>query len=136
MQDIPRGSRIRLMKCTYRSLRRFGLALMLLATSLQTIPQQAASPQAAGRYTVEIVVFRAEGDGNGEDGAAAAPLRSTTGDIMPTAVTSRHLAAAVAKLRGAGGYRILAHTAWSQTPAAWNSRRGVSLADLGVNTPG
>ena len=111
------------------SLRRFGLGLALLGASLQAIPQQAAA-----RYTVEIVVFSASAAG-AEDGTAAAPLRSTAGDIMPTAVTSRKLASAAAKLRSAG-YRILAHTAWSQAPAAWNSRRGISVEQLGINTPG
>lgn len=106
--------------------------MVLLAASLQAVPQQ----QAAGRYTIEIVVFRADGDASGEDGGAATPLRSTSGDIMPTAVAGRRLAGAVTRLRNAGGYRILAHTAWSQAPAAWNSRRGVSVEQLGLNTPG
>jgi hypothetical protein len=119
------------MNMTVRMLRQCGVALMLLTTGLQAIPQQTA-----GRYTVEIVVFRTDGDASGEDGAAAAPLRSTAGDIMPTPVPGRRLAGAVAKLRSAGGYRILAHTAWSQVPAAWNSRRGVSVEQLGINTSG
>jgi hypothetical protein len=118
------------MKMMFRSLCRGGVALMLLAASLQAVPQQAT-----GRYTVEILVFRADAGTSGEDGAAAAPLRSTAGDIMPVAVPGRRLAGAAAKLRSAG-YRILAHTAWSQMPAAWNSRRGVSVEQLGVTMPG
>jgi len=114
----------------FRTLRRCGLALVLAATGLQAVPQQAT-----GRYTVEIVVFRADANTSGEDGAAATPLRSTAGEIMPTAVPGQRLTAAAAKLRGAG-YRILAHTAWSQAPAAWNSRRGVSVEQLGIATPG
>ncbi|HXC58485.1 MAG TPA: CsiV family protein [Steroidobacteraceae bacterium] len=122
------------MNTLLRPLRLYGLAFTLLAMSLPAIPQ-AAAQQTAGRYTVEIVVFRADGDSSGEDGAAATPLKSTVGDIMTTAVTTRRLAAAASKLRSAGGYRILAHTAWSQMPAAWNSRRGVPIEQLGVNAP-
>ncbi len=103
--------RIPTMNTLLRPLRLCGLALTLLAMSLPAIPQQAA-----GRYTVEILVFRIDGDSSGEDGAAAAPLRSSVGEIMPTPVAGRRLAGAASKLRSAGGYRILAHTAWSQTP--------------------
>lgn len=120
------------MNIKFRLLRPGVAALMLLAVSLQAVPQQ----QTTGRYTIEIVVFRADGDASGEDGGAATPLRSTSGDIMPTAVAGRRLASAVTRLRNAAGYRILAHTAWSQAPATWNSRRGVSVEQLGLNTPG
>lgn len=129
----PEGNlpKIRIMNISFRALRRYAVALALLTVGLQAVPQQASD-----RYTVEIVVFRADGDTTGEDGAAAAALRSTAGDIMPTAVSGRRLAGAVARLRGAGGYRVLAHTAWAQTPATWNSRRGVSVEQLGLNVPG
>jgi hypothetical protein len=107
------------------------LGLALLATCLPALPQQAT------RYTVEIVVFRVDGDTSGEDPAAAPPLRSTaSGELATTPVTSRRLASAASRLRAGSGYRILAHTAWSQPAAGWNSRRGVSLAQLGVNVPG
>ena len=112
-------------------LRAASLGLALLATSLPALPQQAT------RYTVEIVVFRVDGDTSGEDPAAAPSLRSSAStDLATTAVTSRKLASAASRLRSGGGYRIIAHTAWSQTAAGWNSRRGVSLSQLGVNVPG
>lgn len=126
----PRLPKIPPMNMTFRALRQWGLALALLTASLQAIPQQAGP-----RYTVEIIVFRFDGDASAEDGTAAASLRSSAGDVMPTAVAGRRLAAAATKLRSAG-YRILAHTAWWQTPTAWNSRRGVSVDQLGINTPG
>jgi hypothetical protein len=107
------------------------LGLALLATCLPALPQQAT------RYTVEIVVFRVDADPSGEDPAAAASLRSSAStELATTPVTSRRLASAASRLRTGGGYRILAHTAWSQSAAGWNSRRGVSLAQLGVNVPG
>ena len=107
------------------------LAAALLATSLPALPQTAT------RYTVEIVVFRADGDTSGEDAAAAATLRSSaSSELGNTAVTPRKLAGAASRLRAGNGYRILAHTAWSQSAAGWNSRRGVSLAQLGINVPG
>ena len=54
----------------------------------------------------------------------------------PGSERARRLAAAASKLRGAGGYRVLAHVAWTQPPAAWNSRRGVPVGELGINVPG
>jgi Peptidoglycan-binding protein, CsiV len=107
------------------------LGLTLLATCLPALPQQPT------RYTVEIIVFRTDGDASGEDPAAAPALRSSaSSELATTPVTSRRLASAASRLRAGSGYRILAHAAWSQSAAGWNSRRGVSLAQLGVNVPG
>jgi hypothetical protein len=107
------------------------MGLALLATCLPALPQQSA------RYTVEILVFRIDADTSGEDPAAAQSLRSSaSGELATTAVTNRRLATAASRLRSGGGYRVLAHTAWSQAAAGWNSRRGVSLSQLGVNVPG
>lgn len=107
------------------------LGLTLLAVCTPAVPQQTT------RYTVEIIVFRVDGDTSGEDPSAAASLRSTSStDLATTPVTGRKLASAASRLRTGGGYRILAHTSWSQAPAGWNSRRGVSLAQLGLNVPG
>jgi Peptidoglycan-binding protein, CsiV len=108
------------------------LGLTLLATCLPALPQQATS-----RYTLEIIVFRIDGDTSGEDPSAAPTLRSSAStELSTTPVTSRKLASAASRLRAGSGYRILAHTAWSQPAAGWNSRRGVSLSQLGVNVPG
>jgi hypothetical protein len=107
------------------------LGAAMLATCLPALPQQPI------RYTVEIIVFRVDGDTTGEDPAAAGTLRTTTStDLNTTPVSTRRLASAGSRLKSGGGYRILAHTAWSQAPAGWNSRRGVSLSQLGVNVPG
>jgi hypothetical protein len=112
-------------------LRAPALALALLATCMPALPQQAT------RYTVEIIVFRVDADSSGEDPSAAPAIRSSaSGEIATTPVTSRRLASAASRLRAGGGYRILAHAAWSQPPAGWNSRRGVPLSQLGVNVPG
>lgn len=107
------------------------LGIALLATSLPALPQQAT------RYTIEIVVFRADGDTSGEDASAAPTLRSSaSAELATTPVTTRRLASAASRLRAGNGYRILAHTAWTQSAAGWNSRRGVSLSQLGINVPG
>ncbi|HMA11784.1 MAG TPA: CsiV family protein [Steroidobacteraceae bacterium] len=107
------------------------LGLALLAVCLPALPQQPP------RYTVEIIVFRVDGDASGEDPSAAPTLRSTaSAELAVTQVTGRRLAGAASRLRAGGGYRILAHMAWSQSAAGWNSRRGVSLSQLGVNVPG
>ncbi|MBK6671953.1 MAG: hypothetical protein IPM70_13340 [Proteobacteria bacterium] len=107
------------------------LGLALLATCLPALPQQAT------RYTLEIIVFRVDGDASGEDPSAAPSLRSSSStELATTPVSGRKLASAASRLRAGSGYRILAHTAWSQPAAGWNSRRGVSLSQLGVNVPG
>jgi len=102
-----------------------GMLAMLLLGSAAAIPQQAAN-----RYTVEIVVFRNGGQGAALDAGAT----SATGgdDVEATVVATRKLGTAASRLRAAGGMRVLAHTAWTQTPAGLNSRRGVSAANLGI----
>ena len=53
-----------------------------------------------------------------------------------TPTTQRRLTSEVSRLRAAGGFQVLAHTAWTQAPAAWNSRRGVSTEQLGIEGAG
>lgn len=110
----------------------FRSPLLALALLLAAVP---ALPQAASRYTVEIVVFR-----NGGDGGAlpdAGPLLPAGGDdVSATLVAASRLNGAAAKLRGAGDFRVLAHAAWSQVPTAFNSGRGVSAARLGLDGAG
>jgi hypothetical protein len=115
--------------------RRAAVALMLLA-SAAAIPQTASS-----RYTVEILVFRTTSQTAGLPGGAPAATVPDDGVEM-TAVTARKLTSAAARLRTNAGYRILAHTAFSQTPtscardACRNSLRGVSAAQLGLTRAG
>lgn len=110
------------------------LARRALAMALLAIMATPALPQAGNRYTVEIVVFR-----NGGTGAALAPdavLPAGGDDIEPTASTARRLGGAATRLRGTSGFKVLAHTAWSQAPAAYSTRRGVSAARLGLTSAG
>lgn len=101
-----------------------GVLAMLLG-SPAAIPQQAAN-----RYTVEIVVFRNGGQAAALD-TAVSP--ATPGDdVEPTLTATRKLGSAASRLRAAAGMRVLAHTAWTQTPAGLSSRRGVSAASLGI----
>jgi hypothetical protein len=107
------------------------LALALFATCLPALPQQ------ANRYTIEIIVFRVEGNASNEDASAAPSLRSSaSSELAVTPVSGRRLASAASRMRAGSGYRILSHTAWTQSAAGWNSRRGVSLSQLGVSVPG
>jgi hypothetical protein len=90
-----------------------------------------ALPQSGGRYTVEIVVFRI-------DGTAAADARSAAhkvsgADVAATPSSARRLSGSAARIKAAKGYRLLAHTAWTQSAAAWNSRRGVSTSTVGLS---
>lgn len=89
-----------------------------------------ALPEAPSLYTVEIVVFRGGGDAGALPDTAPPPT-VTDDDVEVTPVPTTRLGAAAAKLRGRNsGFRVLAHTAWTQAPTAWNSRRGASSAQL------
>jgi hypothetical protein len=108
-------------------LRRLAIAALIPALCFAAMP---AVPQtAAPRYTVEIIVFRNAGNGGA---LAAGSAVSTAGDVVATPVESRKLGGAASRLRSAGGYRVLGHAAWSQGAAGFNSRRGVSAAQLGL----
>jgi hypothetical protein len=101
-------------------------ALMALAL-IATMP---ALPQTPARYTVEIVVFRNAGEASVPDAPVVTPGGGD--DVVPTPVAAEKLGGAAARLRGGGGFQVLAHKAWTQGPEAFNSRRGVSAARLGL----
>lgn len=105
--------------------RRLFLAAALLLAALPALPQ------GAPLYTVEIVVFRNEGSSGALAGAQTVSPGSSD-DVLATPVATRRLGGAAQKLRTAGGMRVLAHTAWTQSPTNWNSRRGPSAAELGL----
>lgn len=102
----------------------------------------ATAPAAAsGTYSVEVIVFRASGGG---DGGTAAPPRAS-GDPSGSTQAARYigpLPGSRMQLGGAreklarGGYRVLAHTGWVQTAASWGSRSGLPLDRLGIRVPG
>jgi hypothetical protein len=107
--------------------RRLALGALLPALCFAAMP---AIPQtAAQRYTVEIIVFRNSGNAGALAGDAAV---SASGDVAATPAESTRLGGAASRLRSAGGYRVLGHAAWSQAAAGFNSRRGVSAAQLGL----
>jgi hypothetical protein len=111
--------------------------LAVLGLLLSSLP--VASQQSPSRYDVEIVVFRiagTAGTAGPEDLNVASPPINATGGMQLTPTTQRRLTDQASRLRAAGGYQILAHTAWTQAPAAWNSRRGVSTAQLGLEEAG
>ena len=113
-----------------RSCRFFALVLLgLLSATPAALPQQSLP----ARYEVEILVFRMDGE------LPLAPpesLRTEPDAVQATPVAQRRLADAAGRLRAAGGFRIIAHTAWTQAPAAWNSRRGVPVSTLGLEGSG
>jgi hypothetical protein len=88
------------------------------------------------RYTVEIVVFRSAGAGDEDFAARTGAVDASTGGLGSTPSSQRRLSDTAEHLRAAGGYRVLAHTAWSQAAAPWNSRRGISAAQLGLASAG
>ena len=108
--------------------RRLGVLALLLLAAPMAVTQQ------AGRFTVEIVVFRTASQTGALGAEPGQPVIG--GDVEPTTVAARKLAGTASRLRGANGYRVLAHTAWSQGAASFNSRRGVSAARLGISSAG
>jgi hypothetical protein len=112
------------MKSSSGIARRMVMAAALLCTALPVLPQ------AAGGYTVELIVFR-----NGEQAAALSESASRTrisgDDMAATVVSSRKLGGSVTRLNNRG-LRVLGHAAWRQNASGWKSRRGVSTAQLGL----
>lgn len=110
-------------------------ARRLLAAALLPVVLMAATPAlpqgAATRYTVEILVFRA-GDGAALEAGASASGNGGA-DVVATPVPTARLGGAASRLRSGGGYRVLGHAAWTQGPAAWNSRRGVAAERVGLS---
>lgn len=88
-----------------------------------------AQPQTPNSYTVEIVVFRNGGEGSALP-AGQDPPAVTGDDVGITPVTTRKLGPNATRL-SRGGMRVLGHAAWSQSPTAFDSDRGVSAARLG-----
>ncbi len=101
-----------------------GVALMLCAAT--------ALPQSTGLYTVELVVFRNDGTIGALPDASSPPAAGDDGiEVTPAAVSK--LNAAAGKLKK-GGYTVLGHIAWTQSPTVWNSRRGVSPMQVGLGS--
>lgn len=99
---------------------------MLLLAASPALPQ--AQP---ARYEVEVLVFR-----NGELGTHLHPPSEPNASMTATTTAPKRLNDAAARLKSAGGYRVLAHGAWTQAPAAWNSRRGVAAGQVGLAAEG
>ena len=106
-----------------------------------TGPAAAAPAAASGTYSVEVIVFRGTGGG---DGGTAAPSRGggdSSGNtqvaryIGPLPGSRMQLGSAREKL-ARGGYRVLVHTGWVQTAGSWGSRSGLPLDRLGIRVPG
>ncbi|MBM4216512.1 MAG: hypothetical protein FJ178_01465 [Gammaproteobacteria bacterium] len=103
-----------------------------------------AQGTSASTYHVEVIIFRTSGAREGEPGAA--PLRAASGDAASgVAQVARYLGplpAAKLQLSGArqklaaSGYRVLAHTGWTQTASNWGSRNGLPVDQLTLEVPG
>jgi hypothetical protein len=110
------------------------LAMALVALLLPCMP--VASQQPPNRYDVEIVIFRISANSGTENLDAPTQPGASSGGMQLTPTTQRRLGGEVSRLRAAGGFQVLAHTAWTQAPAALNSRRGVSTAQIGIEAAG
>lgn len=117
-------ARMAVMKSPPGIARRLALSLALLFAALPALPQTPG-------YSVEIVVFRNGSDAGAMEAGMARPA-FTGDDVVPTAAPSRKLGGAVARLNRSG-LRVIGQASWKQDPTAWNSRRGVSAARLGLS---
>ena len=125
-----------------------GLMTLLLGISAATAqspparPSAAAAPSAvSGTYSVEVIVFRNSGGG---DGGTAPPSRGG-GDASGNTQVARYIGplpgsrmqlGGVRERLARGGYRVLVHTGWVQTAGSWGSRSGLPLDRLGIRVPG
>lgn len=119
---MPRMRLMRFPVSTARSLLT-GLVLALCAGS--------ALPQSSSLYTVEIIVFRNTGNAGALPPNAVLPTVLDDG-IEITPVTPAKLNTAARKLDSSGEFKVLARAAWTQGPTVYNSRIGVSAAQLGL----
>jgi hypothetical protein len=125
-------------------MQRLWLLTCLLALLQAGGPVVYAQGVGASTYHVEVIIFRTSGARKGEPGAA--PSRIASGDAASGATQiARYLGplpAAKLQLSGArqqlaaGGYRVLAHTGWTQTASTWGSRNGLPVDQLGLQVPG
>jgi hypothetical protein len=108
-------------------------ALSAIVSALLCLLPGPALPQSQpARYEVEVIVFR-----TGAELDARAPIGNEPGaSLQGTSTPVKRLGDAASRLRAAGGYRVLAHSAWTQSPAAWNSGRGVSASQVGLDGAG
>lgn len=123
------------------SIRIAGLLAVLawLAGSALAVGQGAAG----NLYNVEVIVFRMSGP---REGDAADSSRAGSPDaIQGAAQVARYagpLPPAKLQLSGArqklvaAGYRVLAHTGWTQTPDSWGTRAGLPVEQVGVRVAG
>lgn len=112
-------------------IRRLARSLATLVLVLAAVP---AIPQSPERYIVEIVVFRTTAQTATQAGVMALPAGES--EVEPELSSSRKLQVAANRLRNSGNYRVLAHSAWIQSPTPFNSSRGVTAARLGMIAAG
>jgi hypothetical protein len=120
-------------------------ALLLSVVAAPVLGQQVAGPPT---YNIELVVFRGSDAAGGEDLTLSGALTAddadsgggnTTGpsrlvQVLPA--DRRRLGDVVSRLNASGTYRVVAHAAWQQTAAAFNSRGGLAADQLGLATNG
>lgn len=113
--------------------------LVLLAAGAPAVGQGAAG----NLYNVEVIVFRMGGprEGDAAVGARAGSADASQGAAQvarfagPLPPANLQLSGARQKL-AAAGYRVLAHTGWTQTPDSWGTRAGLPVEQVGVRVAG
>lgn len=105
--------------------------LRLLPAALLLLAMPALPQSQPARYDVEVLIFR-----NGDMGPSLRANGLPDASIEATPTDATRLTSAASRLRAAADFRVLAHGAWTQAPAAWNSRRGVSTDQAGLTATG
>ena len=133
--------------------RQLGLAL-LAGAATAVLPrgrlwaQASAAPAASSLYTLEMIVFRNTGSAAGEDTSAAAGEllqdndsgsnegvhSARLGEVLPA--SRRRMGDVASRLNAAGGHKVIAHVAWTQTASAWNTGSSIATEQLGLAASG
>jgi hypothetical protein len=119
------------------------LALACALTSLPVARAQATQSQTV--YNIEVIVFRNQGGGGGQEDWTArsvargpdTPESPFAGRFVQSIPSSQYkLNQVAARLQNTTNYPPVAHFAWQQTASSWGSRAGFTIAKLAGNVPG
>lgn len=122
------------------------LALLVVILALGVPEGSRSAAGGPGAYQVEVLIFRAVDAPAGEDLGAPAEGRGFNGQLEHGATppsllrtldaSQMQLGVMAARLRASGAWRVLAHAGWVQTATDWPRHAGLTLEQVGIDSPG